>query len=439
MKTFRNITIIAAALCSAVAVAAVPENIYPIGDATDARWTTSEAEPMHRDGNTFEIDCYLCKDKELKFLTEQNFECATFFAPQNGTVIGTDGFTGTMSYRQGGDDNKWKVQDNGYYKITLTLPDEPTAENGGTITVQKTEEPAVPNHVYIIGDAPNAGKDGWDTGMADKLEKNENVFTYYGPLVEGKTFKFITGRLFESRNYYASENDLEVGTENAFEGSVNYGPNDYKWKVTKTGMYRIELTINPDGTMENDGTLKVEYEAYPQVHIVGEAVGTKESKEAPAMENWTEINRYVWSGTLDNTTEGNENKLFKFCLAQRDWNKILYLIPASATEAGVTVIEPGEHDLQYSHEFGGQGVKDAFFGLPQNTKGDYTITVNPTTMKMTLDAGITTGVNTLAVEASEGVEEVYDLQGRKVAGLETAAPGIYVVRKGGVAKKVAVK
>ncbi len=95
------------------------QNLYLVGNATTAEWSTDSALPMIMDSTnpaTFTITTTL-KEGELKILTEKRWEGATF-RPMvaNGSIMSTE----TQVY-VGGEDLKWKITADqaGTYKITL--------------------------------------------------------------------------------------------------------------------------------------------------------------------------------------------------------------------------------------------------------------------------------------------------------------------------------
>lgn len=431
----------AAFMTAAATTAAVPDNAYLIGSATPADWDTPKAVPMVKEGNVFTYEGELRGGMEMKILTDHNYECATFHPTTFDMQVPETGLENSpVLYYSGGDDKKWVIKTAGKYKITLNVAEDPNDQNGGTITFQFLGQQFVPNHVYIVG---GATLDGWSTDNAVELKKDGNTFTYDGILIgseAGQEMKFITERRFEFRNYYAPQDGSvidEAGIENQ---TVNYAGADNKWKVKKTGYYRLTLTLNPEGTQDNAGTLSAEYIKNPPTYMLGLAAGKFDSKEAVAMTK-NQNGTYSWEGTLDyDTTDGNNeqsNKQFKFCFPTGDWKRVIFLVPESATGAGVTPVAEGTHNLKQSYEFGGQKVTDAFFGINPGMKGKYKITVDPAALTMTLAKDTDTGVRSVAVEA-EGVEEAYDLNGVKVD-LQNAPAGVYIVRKGGTAKKVMIK
>ncbi len=441
MKSIKNIFVTAAFMSAASAMATVPENAYLIGSATPAQWNTEVAVPMHKDGNTFLFEGNLIAG-ELKILTENNFECPTFKPLTNGVAVTTEGLQNeTVAYQSGDPDNKWNISTPGKYRITLNVAEDPTAENGGTISFEYMGETNLPDHVYLIGGATFSG---WDTGSAIEMKRDGNVFTYDGILIgsdNGEELKFLTGNCFEFRNYYAPSANYPIGEEAIKDQTVNYGPDDLKWSVKKTGYYHLTLSIKADGTESDAGTFSAEYVENPQTYMLGLAAGEFDSNTALAMEAGQD-GSYSWNGELNYAaSDGNPdhaNKQFKFCFPTGDWNRVIFLIPASATEAGVTQIGEGTYDLKWSYEFGGQTVMDSFFGLNDGEKGKYQITVNPSTLKMTLKKNPDTGVSEIDSAEGDVVEEIYDLNGRKLS-REGVASGIYIVRKSGVTRKVIIK
>ncbi len=97
------------------------QNLYLVGDATTAGWSTDNAVPMIVDAANpaiFTIQTTL-KAGELKILTEKRWEAATF-RPMAENTNGSITETATQVY-SGDPDLKWKVttEQAGTYKITL--------------------------------------------------------------------------------------------------------------------------------------------------------------------------------------------------------------------------------------------------------------------------------------------------------------------------------
>ena len=98
----------------------VEGTVYMVGDATPAGWQIASPTPMVRNGNIHTYEGIL-KVGEMKFPTEFAWEKPTYMPEVNGTVINKDGVASNkvVLMPEGQPDNKWKVEEEGKYRITL--------------------------------------------------------------------------------------------------------------------------------------------------------------------------------------------------------------------------------------------------------------------------------------------------------------------------------
>lgn len=455
MKAIKNILVGLAVVTTATAYAYdMPVQLYLVGDGTPAGWNSGSPLPMVKeDGNRFswEGNLYASGDRELKFLGQKGWGPVAIYAQANGTEITTDAEQSfTVVY--GGDDNKWKVQSNGYYRLTLTLdPTNPESE-AGTLTVNCLGESKP--EIYMLGMVP----DRWgNSSEGIAIYGEDGVYSWTGDIYyydEDKQLKFaltkgewnaVTYLVPTEVNLNGNVQQVEPGTYSYQESREdNGGLKDWFWGIMqdKSGQYKV--TVNTNDKTVNLELLKLysfDKDNTTELYIQGLASNSFDSNNLTPMTSLGD-GKFQWKGRLDYDTEdgdsNHKNKQFKFVTRLADWNKTCYLIPGSAASDGdIQELEPGEHDMKMTTWMDGHSGVDGYFGLKPNMSGNYILTADVPNMKVKLEEDTGTGMEGVAVEA-EGVEEAYDLNGVKV-NLQNAAAGVYIVRKGGTAKKVMIK
>lgn len=456
MKAIKNIL---AGLAIAVASTAgyaydMPAHLYLVGDGTPAGWKSGSPLPMVKEeGNrfTWEGNLYSSGARELKFLGQKDWGPVAIYAQANGTEITTDAEQSfTVVY--GGDDNKWKVGQNGYYRLTLTLdPTKPESE-AGTLTVNYLGESKP--EIYMLGMVP----DRWGNSSEGIAIFGENgIYSWTGDIYyygDDKQLKFaltkgewnaVTYLVPTEVNLNGDVQQVEPGTY-AYQESRedNGGLKDWFWGIMqdKSGQYKV--TVNTNDKTVNLELLKLysfDKDNTTELYIQGLASNSFDSNNLTPMTSLGD-GKFQWKGKLDYNTEDGEsnhkNKQFKFVTRLADWDKTCYLVPASAESDGhIQELEPGEHDMKMTTWMDGHSGVDGYFGLKPNMSGNYILTADVPNMKVKLEEDTDTGVEAIAVE-TDGAGVAYDLNGMKV-NLQNAPAGVYIVRKGGTASKVIIK
>lgn len=459
MNSIKTILATAAILTAGAAVAAeVPANVYMIGSATSAKWEADKAIKMTKEGNTFTFEgvLYGGNKSELKFLTGKDFGSYTFYATAAGSEIKTAGIENQIvSYHQGDPDNKWVVETTGTYKVTLVVANEPTNENGGTLTVSCLGEPL--SEIYMLG----AAVDRWGNSSEGlPVYGKDGIYTWTGDLNfynEDKLFKFaltkgnwneVTYIVPTETNLNGNVLKIEAGKPYAYQESRedNGGLKDWFWGINEGQSGRYKITVNTNDKTVALELLKSYYSFNPndvtELYMLGLAAGSFDSNNpVPMTAKEGENGVFTWSGHLDyNTNDGDANhanKQFKFVTPTGDWDKVFYLVPTGAEADGyIQEVTPGTYDLKMTTWTDGRTGVDAFFGLTSGQSGNYTITVNVPEMKFEISKNVSDGVEAIAADNAD--EVMYDLNGRVVA-RQNAATGIYVVRKNGKASKVVIR
>lgn len=451
MKAIRNILVGLALVSSAAAYAYdMPATMYLVGDATPAGWNSGDPYPMTKvENNTFvwEGNLYHNGSAEMKFLVGKDWNPAVY-APDFGTEISTEAtqvFTVTYG---GGDDKKWVVEQDGYYRLTLALDPTKADNEAGTLTVN-----------YLGGKKAELYKYGQIADRWESIFYGENgVFSWTGDIFfggEDKQFKFsltqgawdqITYLVPTEVNYNGNVQQIESGTYSYME-SAETEPGalkDWFWGIYagKSGKYTVTVNTNEKTvSLELVELYSFDRNNVNELYMLGLGANSFDSNNPLKM---TAIGdgKFQWKGSLDyDTNDGNPehpNKQFKFVTGTGAWDKVNYLVPAAADSDGyIEQLEPGEYDMKPCTWLDGQTGVDAFYGLKPGMKDNYIVTADVPNMKVKLERDTTTGVGEIAVEA-EGAEEVYDLAGRRVD-LDNAPAGIYIVRKDGETRKVAIR
>ena len=457
MKAIKNIL---AGLAIAVASTAgyaydMPAHLYLVGDGTPAGWNSGSPLPMVKEeGNrfTWEGNLYSSGARELKFLGQKDWGPVAIYAQENGTEITKDAEQSfTVVY--GGDDNKWKVGQNGYYRLTLTLdPTNPESE-AGTLTVNYLGESKP--EIYMLGMAVGC----FDSNAAIPVYEKDGKYVWTGALNyygDDKLVKFcmtrgawdqVTFMVPDQVDYNENVLQIEAGKTYSYQESAETEPGalkDWFWGIKEGQSGEYEITVDTDAKTVSFKLLKsyaFDKDNVTELYMLGLVAESFDSNHPLPMTSQGN-GKFRWSGEIDYaTTDGDEqhaNKQFKFVTPKGDWNKVYYLVPAEADADGfIQEVEPGSYPVKMTTWTDGKSGVDAFFGVKEGTKGEFTITVDVPNMKVKLEEDTDTGVEAIAVE-TDGAGVAYDLNGMKV-NLQNAPAGVYIVRKGGTASKVIIK
>lgn len=216
------------------------ENMYIIGDATQAEWDLAKAQPMIKstDGKTFGMTVHLKANQPFKFVNGTDWNTnysyyAEYKDYQFNSDINSANLLVSKSVGTTYSDYKFRVSETGDYYITLD-------PNNMRIYVNKAAATTY-DKLYVIGSATQAE---WDLTKAIPLTKSENGFEYSGICLitsDGtKEFKFVTNN---TANNWNQDQFVKGATENDI---VKYSGADYKWVFTKeqSGNYKITVNLN---------------------------------------------------------------------------------------------------------------------------------------------------------------------------------------------------
>lgn len=233
--------------------AAVPANVYPIGDATSYGWNPGSSEPIAKaeGADVFDGVVFL-KNGEFKLLHQSDW------GAQYGPVEGGEPIIGAGTYTlcKPEGDNKWNVQ--GIDELTAFHMIANVA--AGTLVLRDTSVIIPPcTTLYMCGDAVG----GWSfDDNSIELTSEDSVFTYEGPLFDGE-FKFFEKKDFGSQAWGAvaagtpvtgsGEFDLvKLSEDNKFYMTAGY------YKLTadlKAGKMTVVYSVT---ALENNAARKAE-------------------------------------------------------------------------------------------------------------------------------------------------------------------------------------
>lgn len=214
------------------------EHLYIIGSATPGGWDWGQATELTKSSDYIFVYEGELKTGELKFSGEKDWDDSFIHSPLDGVKINKDGVEDEkFEYYAGGNDNKWKVEVQGKYRLTLDL-------EHWTIKSEFLGELQKETHIYMIGDA-TAGGWAWDKAQEFTQDaSNKDVFTWEGQLTEG-TFKMSEEKDFNAPFYRPSSANVTVDASGVSASDMVFtaSPDD-QWKVTEAGTYQITIDIN---------------------------------------------------------------------------------------------------------------------------------------------------------------------------------------------------
>lgn len=287
------------------------ENMYIIGDATQAEWDLAKAQPMIKsaDGKTFGMTVHLEANQPFKFVNGTDWNTNySYYAEypdyQFNSGINSANLLVSKSVGTTYSDYKFRVSETGDYYITLDPNNMRIYVNKATATYDK---------LYVVGSATEAV---WDLTKAIPLEKSANGFEYSGNCkITGNgtnEFKFVTSNTDWNQDHFvkgATENDI-----------VKFNRiDDNKWVFTEeqSGNYKITVNLN---------TMRVTFtKLESKVYLCDGAFGvgswenyTTEMKRKVADDVFT----YTFKTGNWNETEKKEYKYLRFKIVNGDFSDI---------------------------------------------------------------------------------------------------------------------
>lgn len=463
MKTI--LTFIAATAMAATLTASaqeLPENLYLIGDATQAGWNCNAPEKMVK-VNDYEFSYtgnFTTGEFKLPWVVGGDMWSSNTYMPlEAGEKVTKTGLSGSESYltHNGQPDQKWVVADAGVYEITFRIDKDDT--NFGTLSARWVSE--LPSCIYMLGAATGQ----WDSNSGTPIYGENRKYEWTGALDYYNDDKLVKIALTRGNwdevtfavptevDYNGNVLQIVAGTYPYME-SAETEPGalkDWFWGVKEGGSGEYRITVDTDAKTISFELLKsytFDKDNITELYMLGLAADSFDSNHPLPMTALGE-GRFSWTGEIDYATEDGDgthsNKQFKFVTPTGDWNKVYYLVPVAAEADGyIQEVVAGSYPVKMSTWTEGRTGVDAFFGLASGMKGRYTVTVNVPEMTVTLADG-ETSVETVSADGFrvelrgealtvDGEAEIYDIEGIKVAAtccgkadLSELATGVYVV------------
>lgn len=435
---------IVAAFASGLSASAYDaDNLYVIGNASNAGWELPAKIEMTREGaNRFTWTGALSRQGEFKFLVRNNWDpCITSQFETAGvqhTAVTDHGSYDLYVRPDGntGEDNKFKVTVSGIYTLNVNLDEM-------KMNVTLDEEII---DLYIAGGATDGD---WVLENALSSQRMNYIgdghYTWTGNLKldnpddpESGRFRFISQNDWWNNSYTTtgdSHEDVGLGEYDIrhCDGMVTGEP---AFRIKETGKYIVDIDIRNNRMTISESP----------IYIMGNALNAGPS-------NWdlswaqacrpigTTPHEFEWEGKLYSVGADNQPAEFKFLCQNTQYN------PCYVAASEAPSIETGQsYSLSMDYP-------DYKFTVPQD--GFYRLVVNTEkrTMDVTYlgtagiasvtrdDAGVTVTGRRLDINA--GVANVYDALGRLIAAdvttIELPAPAIYIVKTDSRVYKIAVK
>lgn len=223
------------------------DNIYMVGDATPAGWSIDNPYAMTRDSTDKYIFAYdgNLNVGEMKFPLKPGDWSGTFlYAPASGTKINKQGCeSDQFAMRQGGNDDKWKVEEAGHYRLTFDLRAHTfKAEYLGAPV--KVIEPYKADGLYLVGDATPAG---WTPENGTPCaQQDDYTFVYEGPLTVGEMKLTVDPTAGWGGTWvHSPEGGTVINRQGVASADLDIhgGDPDNKWKVEEAGIYRLTFDL----------------------------------------------------------------------------------------------------------------------------------------------------------------------------------------------------
>lgn len=228
--------------------------LFMVGDATPNGWsidaptpfTASEADPM-----IFEWTGSLNKGDMKLCLTTGSWDAAFIRPMTAGEEISKTNITNkTFDMHAGDPDNKWKVTEEGKYKLSFDMRNWTFSTEYLGEKDKPAVEPIEAEALYMVGDAtPN----GWNIDAPTMLTKAGYVYTYEGELKAGDLKCCLTTGSWDQSFVRPDADGVKINKDGVEDENFVFttGP-DNKWKVEETGNYRLTFDLE-------HWTIKAEY------------------------------------------------------------------------------------------------------------------------------------------------------------------------------------
>lgn len=223
------------------------DTLYMVGDATPAGWSIDSPYGFTRDAQDkyiFTYDGNLNVGEMKCPLKPGDWGGTFFYAPANGTKIGRQGCeSDQFAMRSGGNDDKWRVEEAGHYRLTFDLRAHTfKAEYLGAPI--KSVDPYKAAGLYLVGDATPAG---WTPENGTPCTKKDDyTFVYEGPLSVGEMKLTVDpSQGWGGTWVHAPGEGTVIGKQGVASDDIDIyaGGADHKWRVEQAGIYRLTFDL----------------------------------------------------------------------------------------------------------------------------------------------------------------------------------------------------
>lgn len=327
-----------------------------IGGYEFAGWNGDIAPLMYAEGNNvFTFTGWFPADADFKFMQNKDWGGQYLNADLDTDGAGyLDLTTGgkLRELREGGADTKFKMETEGFYKITCDL-------NELTVTAEATDgyngQPIRFQGYYMVG---NATLGNWDLGKSIPLEYQGGVEYSITTWLKVGTFKLTVAPHagFDNKYFFFKDASDDAKMKRNQGG-------DEQWSVTEEGLYTVTINIA-------DNSISYEKKDFDKLYVVGDAVdGGWNTSNIPMM-NMTSSNIFSYTGWFE------ADKEFKFLPERKLTSRGLQILNG-AGETGY--IGNGEETLNPNIEVNG----DYKFMLDESA--NYKVICDLNTMKITAE------------------------------------------------------
>lgn len=327
------------------------EALYIVGDFNG--WNIDAPTPLEKKSDyIFVYEGPLTTGEMKACLTTGSWDASFIRPASNGCRIDRNGVESEEFVYSVNPDNKWKVEENGIYRLTFDL-------QKWTIAAEYTGDFKPTPRLYMIGEATDGG---WSWDAATEIEAtagNDNLFVWEGELGRG-TFKASEIKDFGAPFYRPASPDCEVSDNGVASHEMVFttSPDD-QWLVTVAGRYR--LTFNTADMTFNAEFLSGSTTPVP-LYMIGEATAGGWSLDDAT--EFTPVEgvegEYSWTGTLKTGT-------FKAC-TEKDFMAPFYRPSTADVEVSENGVAAGDMVYTTGPDDQWKVVKEGRYELTLNIK-----------------------------------------------------------------------
>ena len=239
------------------------------------------------------------------------------------------------------------------------------------------------DNFYLVGGATIMG---WTESKPCDMEKTDTGFTWTGNLYNtnespsknnDNELKFLSATGSYDNSIVFTENDLAFELGKEYKLTKIQDGADNKLRITQSGVYKVEVKVNPADDSDLSVTI-TKADMFTELYLVGNALDCGFDTGKAIQMTKGEDGIFTWEGHLTGKSEA-DNPRFKF-LVKRDWHPSITCDVSKGGHQEVVldaetdlVVRPNDHTGN-----------DLAFQVAAS--GEYRITVNLNTYKMTVSA-----------------------------------------------------